>query len=214
MVEANAAMLPSTLVGAERRGRPSRSAGRRRVSQGLRRSTGTIVPVIGDLSPSLDEGEIVSIVGPSGCGKTTLLNVLCGLIAAGRRVDQLVRPRIARHAAERRLHAAEGSAAAVAHRARQRDAGPRDTRRCRRRGARSAGARAAGPAGPARLRTTTTRPPFPAACASAWRWRARWSTSRRCCCSTSRSRRSISRPSCVIESDTARLVRSQRRRCC
>ena len=47
---------------------------------------GKIVPVIGDLSLSLDEGEIVSIVGPSGCGKTTLLNTLCGLIApdAGR----------------------------------------------------------------------------------------------------------------------------------
>jgi ABC-type nitrate/sulfonate/bicarbonate transport system ATPase subunit len=37
--------------------------------------------VIGDLSLSLREGEIVSIVGPSGCGKTTLLNTLCGLLA-------------------------------------------------------------------------------------------------------------------------------------
>jgi NitT/TauT family transport system ATP-binding protein len=47
---------------------------------------GKFVPVIGDLSLSLDKGEIVSIVGPSGCGKTTLLNTLCGLIApdAGR----------------------------------------------------------------------------------------------------------------------------------
>lgn len=47
---------------------------------------GRVVPVIGDLSLSLDRGEIVSIVGPSGCGKTTLLNTLCGLIApdAGR----------------------------------------------------------------------------------------------------------------------------------
>jgi len=38
------------------------------------------VPVIGDLSLTLREGEIVSIVGPSGCGKTTLLNTLCGLL--------------------------------------------------------------------------------------------------------------------------------------
>ena len=41
---------------------------------------GRIVPVIGDLSLTLREGEIVSIVGPSGCGKTTLLNTLCGLL--------------------------------------------------------------------------------------------------------------------------------------
>ena len=47
---------------------------------------GRIVPVIDDLSMTLDSGQIVSIVGPSGCGKTTLLNTLCGLLApdAGR----------------------------------------------------------------------------------------------------------------------------------
>jgi NitT/TauT family transport system ATP-binding protein len=38
------------------------------------------VPVIADLSFTLDAGTIVSIVGPSGCGKTTLLNTLSGLI--------------------------------------------------------------------------------------------------------------------------------------
>jgi NitT/TauT family transport system ATP-binding protein len=43
---------------------------------------GRIVPVIGDLSLTLDHGQIVSIVGPSGCGKTTLLNTLCGLLTA------------------------------------------------------------------------------------------------------------------------------------
>src|SRR5260370_2458343 len=41
---------------------------------------GRLVPVIGDLSLTLDSGQIVSIVGPSGCGKTTLLNTLCGLL--------------------------------------------------------------------------------------------------------------------------------------
>ena len=38
------------------------------------------MPVMGDLSLTLDNGEIVAIVGPSGCGKTTLLNMFCGLI--------------------------------------------------------------------------------------------------------------------------------------
>jgi NitT/TauT family transport system ATP-binding protein len=38
------------------------------------------VPIIADLSFTLGHGAIVSIVGPSGCGKTTLLNVLSGLI--------------------------------------------------------------------------------------------------------------------------------------
>ncbi len=36
--------------------------------------------VIGSVSFDLGEGEIVSIVGPSGCGKTTLLNLICGLL--------------------------------------------------------------------------------------------------------------------------------------
>jgi NitT/TauT family transport system ATP-binding protein len=37
-------------------------------------------PVIGDISFSLKAGEIVSLVGPSGCGKTTLLNLMSGLV--------------------------------------------------------------------------------------------------------------------------------------
>ena len=41
---------------------------------------GQMVPVIEDLSLTLDNHQIVSIVGPSGCGKTTLLNTLCGLL--------------------------------------------------------------------------------------------------------------------------------------
>jgi NitT/TauT family transport system ATP-binding protein len=36
--------------------------------------------VIADLTLTLGQGEIVSVVGPSGCGKSTLLNLLCGLV--------------------------------------------------------------------------------------------------------------------------------------
>jgi NitT/TauT family transport system ATP-binding protein len=40
---------------------------------------GELNQVIGDISFSLRAGEIVSLVGPSGCGKTTLLNLMSGL---------------------------------------------------------------------------------------------------------------------------------------
>ena len=70
-----------------------------------------------------------------------------------------------------------------------------DRGRATRRGAR-AGARAARPARPARLRRRTIPRRCRAACGSAWRSPARWSTIRTCCCSTSPSPRSTSRPSC------------------
>lgn len=40
------------------------------------------VAVLNDISLTVDNGEIVSILGPSGCGKTTLLNIILGAIEA------------------------------------------------------------------------------------------------------------------------------------
>lgn len=40
----------------------------------------TIIPVLRDISFSVEEGEIVTIVGRSGSGKSTLLNLISGFI--------------------------------------------------------------------------------------------------------------------------------------
>ncbi len=55
------------------------------------------VPVLEDVSFSVDQGEIVCLLGPSGCGKTTLLRIVAGLEVpdrghitfAGKRLDDV-----------------------------------------------------------------------------------------------------------------------------
>ena len=39
-----------------------------------------VLPIIDNLSFSIERGEFISLLGPSGCGKTTLLSIISGLL--------------------------------------------------------------------------------------------------------------------------------------
>ncbi len=39
-----------------------------------------VLPVLEDMSFTVEEGEFIAIVGPSGCGKSTLLRIINGIV--------------------------------------------------------------------------------------------------------------------------------------
>ena len=199
---------------------PASSASRRpaRISQrddAFRRAgTGGVLTAVRGVNFSVRDGEVVSLIGPSGCGKSTLLNIGSGLAAPSEGTAFVDGARGRRAERASRLHAAEGPAAAVAHRRRERHVRRRDPAACR---CRSAGAEreqllaatSTSPNSPGTIRTNCR-----AACGSVWRWRARSRSIRMCCCSTNRSRQSTRRRgSCCSAIWRKRWPRMARPRC-
>lgn len=48
------------------------------VSKSYQRGT-TVVPVLSDITITIDEGQFLALMGPSGSGKSTLLNLIAGI---------------------------------------------------------------------------------------------------------------------------------------
>ena len=132
------------------------------------------------------KAQTLALLGRNGTGKTTLINTLAGATRQHRRHDRAGRRGAAQAAAaparrgRHRLGAAGAQHLQVAHGAREPDGGGAAR-------AVDAGARLRDvPAPGASARATWARS-CPAASSRCWRWAARWSSIRGCCCSTSRS---------------------------
>ena len=92
--------------------------GRRACAKGYDDGLARDVPVIADLSFTLDRARSSASSARRAAARPRCSTRCAGLIAAERRRIRWYGQPLRGHAAERRLHAAEGPAAALAHRAR------------------------------------------------------------------------------------------------
>ena len=151
------------------------------------------VTAVDDLALEIPRGEFFAMLGPSGCGKTTTLRMIAGFEqpTEGRlrsaSADVTALPPYKRNVntvfqsyalfphlsvcGQRRVRAARSARS----RAARRRGGSAELHRARRR---------------SRASRSASRGSSPAASSSGSRWPVRWSTTRACCCSTSRSARS------------------------
>ena len=194
------------MVGASAQRVVAREGDNQLVVEGVSKRFGGVTAVQ-DVSLDVPRGSILSIIGPNGAGKTSLLNMISGfykpdtgrIVLEGRDITQQEAERHRR--ARRRAHLPEHRPVQRPHRARQPDARPPRAHEGGRAGAASStGAwrrrktsrhreacrgdhRVPEAPGPAQA---ADRGAAPTACASASSSAARWRSSPRCCCSTSR----------------------------
>ena len=166
---------------------------------GLCKSYDGVTNVVDGVNLKIPDGAYCCFLGPSGCGKTTILRMIAGPRGPDRRRDRdrrRERRRAARRSSARTAmmfqsyalfpHLTVRDNVAFALRVRGQSKAERYKAADRDDG-KGAADRTGRPAAGASFR---------AASSSAWRWRARRSPSRGCCCSTSRCRRSTSSFGC------------------
>ena len=154
---------------------------------------------LNDLTLDIDTGELWRCSARPGSGKTTLLRIIAGLDTPdrGRCCSTTRTDRRRRARAKRRLRLPALRPVPAHDRVRERRVRPaRAARRQRPRESEIRATRAASLLATGAARTDggpLSGTSFPAGSGSASRWPGRWRSSRRCCCSTSRSARSTPR---------------------